>query len=281
MAVCMAALSFNQITAAEANVPVETTQKKTTKSTTGKSSTSTQSTKGKYKEYTDELKKTVPYPYFESSEAVSEWNPKEITLKFSAQIAWPISIPGVSDLAPIHQFILADVLGQPNATDISSAVTKWVKTCKMDEDFLGGFYDPEESLIFQPQVENARYVVFNCTEIIYNGSGTAAGYLVVENFVIFDKKSGKWFDGNILKNPDSRALLNIVNTYVKASEDTFGDGVLAERVPEAMYPEANKLVLVYPKYEIGPGAAGNVRIKVPYTKILNYLTPEFRKLIGK
>lgn len=277
LAALMAATCVDSAICADCGTAAATTQGKARPRTTTRRSSTTQNVKGKYQTFKKEQNRTVPNPYFDSSEEVSTWNPREVNTTLSVKISWPTSIPGVTDLKPIYDYIIGTVLDQ-ESTDISldDAMSDWLNDNAFDD--IAGFFDPSESLIFAPVVETSRFVTFEISDIIDNGGGMSAGFAELEQFIVFDKNNNQFFTGDIFKDIDSPALLALVNTYVRRGQYGFGD---AERVPESIMPEETKLTIIYPKYEIACGAEGNVHISIPYSKLLSYLTPEFRALIGK
>lgn len=137
-----------------------------------------------------------------------------------------------------------------------------------------------------PVTATDRFIEFAVGSMSDSGSGFAAGVSDYTYYVTIPRerqdgnKKGYLTFNDILKKGTDREVLNAVNAQIQEEID-FRDMPysLAEELPEDVKIGKKGLSFYFPKYTIGPGAAGVGEITVPYSSLERYMSSSALKLI--
>jgi len=126
------------------------------------------------------------------------------------------------------------------------------------------------------------FMIIQYTDDGYTGG--AHGYYN-EIYKVFDTKKNQTLQlKSIVENPENKIWTKILMAnYLKTD---VGNGnaelLLVDEIPlnNNFYFDKENLYFLYNQYEIAPYAAGPVIIKIPFSEIKPFLTPEFKTEVG-
>lgn len=250
--------------------------KKATKKRTGTAAAAKPASKGgKFTTYKLVYDPLVDNPVYDSDEPESEWNPRMIKTDCKAEVEWPESLDGCEDITPLQNYLMTQVLNANVNDGVEAALKAYLADERNME--LGGPFGPGHGIEIKPGAHGTRWADILVSVWLYTGSGTGAGYMESEGCLLYDKTTGRIFKGDDIINTSSPELLRLLNRTIKAKRRDYSE---ATEVPDQVIPGATALTFVFPKYSISYGAEGNVKISVPYTKLMPYLKPDFKAVMG-
>lgn len=235
------------------------------------------------------------YVYTEGSIKLRPSLPESPAATFEAASIWP---KGNNPQAILLKKIIREEFGEKNSTeDIGKIMLQQKK--QFFADYLEDNKDVKDeelkdSYSYNQDVSNQLTITYQSPRLIvfsnynYSYTGGAHGnygtsYLVVD--LVNNKKLGL---PDILTAAGRARLPGLLEKYFRIGyelkpTDSLSDGGLFENsiAPnDNFYISAKGIGFSYTPYEIGPYAMGEIEVFIPFSELMGYLQPKFRKLIN-
>lgn len=181
-------------------------------------------------------------------------------------IQWPTSLVGVEHISHLQRLISKRIFNV-ESSDIDYLISNYRKQ-----------YDPntEEILNFSMEQKINNIIIFKLHRYVDLNSGTGAGVSFNTIYLYYDTESEELFDiDKIIINKNS--TINAINKHISLDEYHSR----ADFIPDNIILSMDGLTFVFPKYSIGYGYQGEVKVMVPYEDLVGCLSIDFLKAIGR
>ena len=146
---------------------------------------------------------------------------------------------------------------------------------QQEEDIEDAIDSTYTNLFIKFSKQLGNYFIFEITKIAYLGGGTGASYIEQTDYVNFNSISNRELTINELFENQERAL-NIINSHISLDEYESK----ATKIPNRFSLSTEGITFIFPKYSIGYGYQGEVRILVTYQELLPALSEQAKNSFG-
>lgn len=136
-----------------------------------------------------------------------------------------------------------------------------------------------------PETATSKFIQWTLIDGLDTGSGTSAGLMSGEDYMVLMKEPTDWCPTGILTYKEmfnggtpSKKLIPVLNRQLNIearNQDNCLTPGSVERVPTTVCLTSKGIEFVFGKYEVGCGAAGNYHLLISWTKLAPYLNPQF------
>lgn len=197
----------------------------------------------------------------------------------SLDLQWPVYLNGVTQLPILQDHLMILIFGK-SCPDIQSAMAEYWGLGMIDE---CGPYDPgEEITLKRVKSNNPNFVQFILKRMISLGGGTGASVSFTTQGITYDKRVQKILrKKDILKNPHSLQLVQVLNKeikrIIKAQNEEYN---LLSKMPDKIIVGDKGLTFVCPDCIQFTYQGDEIEVFVPYFRIANFLTNDFKQSIN-
>ena len=197
----------------------------------------------------------------------------------SLDLQWPIYLNGVTQLPILQDHLMILIFGK-SCPDIQSAMAEYWGLGISNE---CGPYDPgEEITLKRVKSNNPNFVQFILKRMISLGGGTGASVSFTTQGITYDKRVQKILrKKDILKNPHSLQLVQVLNKeikrIIKAQNEEYN---LLSKMPDKIIVGDKGLTFVCPDCIQFTYQGDEIEVFVPYFRIANFLTNDFKQSIN-
>lgn len=197
----------------------------------------------------------------------------------SLDLQWPVYLNGVTQLPILQDHLMILIFGK-SCPDIQSAMAEYWRLGMIDE---CGPYDPgEEITLKRVKSNNPNFVQFILKRMISLGGGTGASVSFTTQGITYDKRVQKILrKKDILKNPHSLQLVQVLNKEIKrimkAQNEEYN---LLSKMPDKIIVGDKGLTFVCPDCIQFTYQGDEIEVFVPYFRIANFLTNDFKQSIN-
>lgn len=197
----------------------------------------------------------------------------------SLDLQWPIYLNGVTQLPILQDHLMILIFGK-SCPDIQSAMAEYwdlgmIEGC--------GPYDPgEEITLKRVKSNNPNFVQFILKRMLSLGGGTGASVSFTTQGITYDKRVQKILrKKDILKNPHSLQLVQVLNKEIKRIMKVQNEEYnLLSKMPDKIIVGDKGLTFVCPDCIQFTYQGDEIEVFVPYFRIANYLTNDFKQSIN-
>ena len=197
----------------------------------------------------------------------------------SLALQWPVYLNGVTQLPILQDHLMILIFGK-SCPDIQSAMAEYWDLGMIDE---CGPYDPgEEITLKRVKSNNPNFVQFILKRMLSLGGGTGASVSFTTQGITYDKRVQKILrKKDILKNPHSLQLVQVLNKEIKRIMKVQNEEYnLLSKMPDKIIVGDKGLTFVCPDCIQFTYQGDEIEVFVPYFRIANYLTNDFKQSIN-
>lgn len=197
----------------------------------------------------------------------------------SLDLQWPVYLNGVTQLPILQDHLMILIFGK-SCPDIQSAMAEYWDLGMIDE---CGPYDPgEEITLKRVKSNNPNFVQFILKHMLSLGGGTGASVSFTTQGITYDKRVQKILrKKDILKNPHSLQLVQVLNKEIKRIMKVQNEEYnLLSKMPDKIIVGDKGLTFVCPDCIQFTYQGDEIEVFVPYFRIANYLTNDFKQSIN-
>ena len=197
----------------------------------------------------------------------------------SLDLQWPVYLNGVTQLPILQDHLMILIFGK-SCPDIQSAMAEYWDLGMIDE---CGPYDPgEEITLKRVKSNNPNFVQFILKRMLSLGGGTGASVSFTTQGITYDKRVQKILrKKDILKNPHSLQLVQVLNKEIKRIMKVQNEEYnLLSKMPDKIIVGDKGLTFVCPNCIQFTYQGDEIEVFVPYFRIANYLTNDFKQSIN-
>ena len=197
----------------------------------------------------------------------------------SLDLQWPVYLNGVTQLPILQDHLMILIFGK-SCPDIQSAMAEYWNLGMIDE---CGPYDPgEEITLKRVKNNNPNFVQFILKRMLSLGGGTGASVSFTTQGITYDKRVQKILrKKDILKNPHSLQLVQVLNKEIKRIMKVQNEEYnLLSKMPDKIIVGDKGLTFVCPDCIQFTYQGDEIEVFVPYFRIANYLTNDFKQSIN-
>lgn len=197
----------------------------------------------------------------------------------SLDLQWPVYLNGVTQLPILQDHLMILIFGK-SCPDIQSAMAEYWDLGMIDE---CGPYDPGEEITLKSvKSNNPNFVQFILKRMISLGGGTGASVSFTTQGITYDKRVQKILrKKDILKNPHSLQLVQVLNKEIKRIMKVQNEEYnLLSKMPDKIIVGDKGLTFVCPDCIQFTYQGDEIEVFVPYFRIANYLTNDFKQSIN-
>lgn len=197
----------------------------------------------------------------------------------SLDLQWPVYLNGVTQLPILQDHLMILIFGK-SCPDIQSAMAEYWNLGMIDE---CGPYDPgEEITLKRVKSNNPNFVQFILKRMLSLGGGTGASVSFTTQGITYDKRVQKILrKKDILKNPHSLQLVQVLNKEIKRIMKVQNEEYnLLSKMPDKIIVGDKGLTFVCPDCIQFTYQGDEIEVFVPYFRIANYLTNDFKQSIN-
>lgn len=197
----------------------------------------------------------------------------------SLDLQWPVYLNGVTQLPILQDHLMILIFGK-SCPDIQSAMAEYWGLGISDE---CGPYDPGEEITLKSvKSNNPNFVQFILKRMISLGGGTGASVSFTTQGITYDKRVQKILrKKDILKNPHSLQLVQVLNKEIKRIMKVQNEEYnLLSKMPDKIIVGDKGLTFVCPDCIQFTYQGDEIEVFVPYFRIANYLTNDFKQSIN-
>lgn len=197
----------------------------------------------------------------------------------SLDLQWPVYLNGVTQLPILQDHLMILIFGK-SCPDIQSAMAEYWGLGMIDE---CGPYDPgEEITLKRVKSNNPNFVQFILKRMLSLGGGTGASVSFTTQGITYDKRVQKILrKKDILKNPHSLQLVQVLNKEIKRIMKVQNEEYnLLSKMPDKIIVGDKGLTFVCPDCIQFTYQGDEIEVFVPYFRIANYLTNDFKQSIN-
>lgn len=197
----------------------------------------------------------------------------------SLDLQWPVYLNGVTQLPILQDHLMILIFGK-SYPDIQSAMAEYwdlgmIEGC--------GPYDPgEEITLKRVKSNNPNFVQFILKRMLSLGGGTGASVSFTTQGITYDKRVQKILrKKDILKNPHSLQLVQVLNKEIKRIMKVQNEEYnLLSKMPDKIIVGDKGLTFVCPDCIQFTYQGDEIEVFVPYFRIANFLTNDFKQSIN-
>ena len=197
----------------------------------------------------------------------------------SLDLQWPVYLNGVTQLPILQDHLMILIFGK-SCPDIQSAMAEYWRLGMIDE---CGPYDPgEEITLKRVKSNNPNFVQFILKRMVNWGGGTGDYIETSTKGITYDKRVQKILrKKDILKNPHSLQLVQVLNKEIKRIMKVQNEEYnLLSKMPDKIIVGDKGLTFVCPDCIQFTYQGDEIEVFVPYFRIANYLTNDFKQSIN-
>jgi len=197
----------------------------------------------------------------------------------SLDLQWPVYLNGVTQLPILQDHLMILIFGK-SYPDIQSAMAEYWGLGMIDE---CGPYDPgEEITLKRVKSNNPNFVQFILKRMLSLGGGTGASVSFTTQGITYDKRVQKILrKKDILKNPHSLQLVQVLNKEIKRIMKVQNEEYnLLSKMPDKIIVGDKGLTFVCPDCIQFTYQGDEIEVFVPYFRIANFLTNDFKQSIN-
>ena len=197
----------------------------------------------------------------------------------SLDLQWPVYLNGVTQLPILQDHLMILIFGK-SCPEIQSAMAEYWGLGMIDE---CGPYDPgEEITLKRVKSNNPNFVQFILKRMLSLGGGTGASVSFTTQGITYDKRVQKILrKKDILKNPHSLQLVQVLNKEIKRIMKVQNEEYnLLSKMPDKIIVGDKGLTFVCPDCIQFTYQGDEIEVFVPYFRIANYLTNDFKQSIN-
>lgn len=197
----------------------------------------------------------------------------------SLDLQWPVYLNGVTQLPILQDHLMILIFGK-SCPDIQSAMAEYWGLGISDE---CGPYDPGEEITLKSvKSNNPNFVQFILKRMISLGGGTGASVSFTTQGITYDKRVQKILrKKDILKNPHSLQLVQVLNKEIKRIMKVQNEEYnLLSKMPDKIIVGDKGLTFVCPDCIQFTYQGDEIEVFVPYFRIANFLTNDFKQSIN-
>ena len=197
----------------------------------------------------------------------------------SLDLQWPVYLNGVTQLPILQDHLMILIFGK-SCPDIQSAMAEYWNLGMIDE---CGPYDPgEEITLKRVKSNNPNFVQFILKRMLSLGGGTGASVSFTTQGITYDKRVQKILrKKDILKNPHSLQLVQVLNKEIKRIMKVQNEEYnLLSKMPDKIIVGDKGLTFVCPDCIQFTYQGDEIEVFVPYFRIANFLTNDFKQSIN-
>lgn len=196
----------------------------------------------------------------------------EVQGNYKIYIEWPLFLDGVVNVENVQNVILNKLFENYNSSNIYECVEKYFR--RREKDTSLGEGEQEGEIKVQDLGNNQllyTFYIYNYSDL---GGGTGLSVLLSEEFIFYARKLNRVLTIDDIFS-DTQQALDIVNSHI--SLDGYSNK--ADKLPNNFYFSNNDVVFVFPKYSIGYGYQGDVKIAINVNEFNGLYSETFRSAL--
>ena len=191
---------------------------------------------------------------------------------FEVDIEWPLSLTGIDDISKIQQVIIEQAFNN-DSNNLQSCIENFFK--EGEEEKSLGEDKREGKIVVKFQQRLNDLYIFKIHIYANLGGGTGSSIIYRDNYIYFSNNIGKLSINDMFT--DYSKTLFLVNEHISLDEYACK----AEELPDNIILSASGITFIFPKYSIGYGYQGEVKIALTYDELNNVLSEVFKQAIGR
>ena len=197
----------------------------------------------------------------------------------SLDLQWPIYLNGVTQLPILQDHLMILIFGK-SCPDIQSAMAEYWNLGMIDE--CGPYNPGEEITLKRVKSNNPNFVQFILKRMVNWGGGTGDYIETSTKGITYDKRVQKILrKKDILKNPHSLQLVQVLNKEIKRIMKVQNEEYnLLSKMPDKIIVGDKGLTFVCPDCIQFTYQGDEIEVFVPYFRIANFLTNDFKQSIN-
>ncbi|MBF1637979.1 MAG: hypothetical protein HXO49_05555 [Prevotella sp.] len=197
----------------------------------------------------------------------------------SLDLQWPVYLNGVTQLPILQDHLMILIFGK-SCPDIQSAMAEYWRLGMIDE--CGPYNPGEEITLKRVKSNNPNFVQFILKRMVNWGGGTGDYIETSTKGITYDKRVQKILrKKDILKNPHSLQLVQVLNKEIKRIMKVQNEEYnLLSKMPDKIIVGDKGLTFVCPDCIQFTYQGDEIEVFVPYFRIANYLTNDFKQSIN-
>lgn len=197
----------------------------------------------------------------------------EVKGSHTIEIEWPTHLIGINDIKAIQSSIIYNAFDK-KSHNLHQCIMEYFQE-QQEEDIEDAIDSTYTNLFIKFSKQLGNYYIFEITKIAYLGGGTGASYIEQTDYVNFNSISNRELTINELFENQERAL-NVINSHISLDEYESK----ATKIPNRFSLSTEGITFIFPKYSIGYGYQGEVRILVTYQELLPALSEQAKNSFG-
>lgn len=201
----------------------------------------------------------------------------------SFSIDWPTAV-STGDVTNLQQWLLSLFSHEQKMKSVDALIANCNK-CDYNGTRVAKIPEGEDEFCLsdrgdvKAQLITANLLEFSLEHFAYFGGGTGASIVEGTSYYYYDLEKER------VLTFDDLFRRQVVDAIVSQLQDNgdwdflWDEFKASPSAPENFSISSDKVVFVYGKYEIAPGAAGNVEAEVPLQQVLPYATPLFKTIV--
>lgn len=181
-------------------------------------------------------------------------------------------LDGIVNVENVQNIILNKLFKDYNSSDIYECVEKYFR--RREKDAFLGEGEREGEIKVQYLGNNQLLYIFYIYDYSDLGGGTGLSVLLSEEFIFYAKKLNRVLTIDDIFS-DTQKALDIVNSHI--SLDEYSNK--ADKLPNNFYFSNNDVVFVFPKYSIGYGYQGDVKIAINVNEFNGLYSETFKSAL--
>ena len=197
----------------------------------------------------------------------------------SLDLQWPVFLNGVTQLPILQDHLMILIFGK-SCPDIQSAMAEYWNLGMIDE--CGPYNPGEEITLKRVKSNNPNFVQFILKRMVNWGGGTGDYIETSTKGITYDKRVQKILrKKDILKNPHSLQLVQVLNKEIKRIMKVQNEEYnLLSKMPDKIIVGDKGLTFVCPDCIQFTYQGDEIEVFVPYFRIANFLTNDFKQSIN-
>ncbi|WP_449016083.1 hypothetical protein [Prevotella sp.] len=197
----------------------------------------------------------------------------------SLDLQWPVYLNGVTQLPILQDHLMILIFGK-SCPDIQSAMAEYWRLGMIDE--CGPYNPGEEITLKRVKSNNPNFVQFILKRMVNWGGGTGDYIETSTKGITYDKRVQKILrKKDILKNPHSLQLVQVLNKEIKRIMKVQNEEYnLLSKMPDKIIVGDKGLTFVCPDCIQFTYQGDEIEVFVPYFRIANFLTNDFKQSIN-
>lgn len=196
---------------------------------------------------------------------------------YQVDIDWPVSLNKVSNIEKVHQAIISNAFGNEDYTQFNNNI----EDCIMhyfkinEEDTIPSCEEKSGMISIKYEQQFGNIHLFRIYKYANLGGGTGISIISDDIYLYYDINLEREVTPNDIFTDYSKTLY-IINKHISLDEYTSK----ASEIPYNFIFTSYGIIFIFPKYAIGYGYQGNVKIEVPYNELESLISDDYVQCVN-